>query len=123
MNKDIRIYVVVITILVEAYFKYVDDVWLILPIAVGSILLAYFSLIKRAMLPFANGLMYLVNQVGRINNWLVLSVIFYLFITPFGYFMRKLHGNRVKLGLEKSRTSYWEARNDKEKWTNFEKMY
>lgn len=122
-NKDIRIYVIAITIFVEAYFKFSEHIWAISPIIVGSIFLAYFSLVQRAMLPFANGLMYLVNRLGRINNLLILSVVFYCFITPFGYFMRKLHGNRLELGLEKSRSSYWAARQGKGEDINFEKMY
>lgn len=122
-NKDIRIYVIAIAIFVEAYFKFTEDIWAISPIVIGSIFLAYFSLIQRAMLPFANGLMFLVYRLGRVNNWLILSVVFYCFITPFGYFMRKLHGNRLELGLEKSRSSYWETRQGKGEDIDFEKMY
>ena len=122
-NKDIRIYVIAIAIFVEVYFKYSEHIWAISPIVVGSIFLTYFSLVQRAMLPFANGLMYPVNRLGRVNNWLTLSVVFYCFITPFGYFMRKLHGSQIELCLEKSRSSYWEMRQGRGEDINFEKMY
>lgn len=122
-NKDIRIYVIAIALFVEVYLKFGEDKWAISPIIVGSIFLAYFSLVQRAMLPLANGLMYLANRLGKINNLLVLSVVFYFLITPAGYFMRKLHGNRLELNLEKSRRSYWEARQGSGEDINFEKMY
>ena len=61
--------------------------------------------------PVHKGWMKVGKILGRINTFLILSIIFYLFVTPLG-FARKIFGSGHKKFTHKlSKNSYWIKRN------------
>lgn len=121
-NSDIRIHLVAIVFLAMWLCHALYGQWIMTPIFIGSVLLIYFSLVPRAMLPFANGMMFLVSKIGRINNFLVLGIVFYLLMTPIGFFMKMLSANRVELNILKNQKSYWKLRESKGNDIDFKSM-
>lgn len=121
-NSDIRIHLVAIVFLAMWLCHALYGQWIMTPIFIGSVLLIYFSLVPRAMLPFANGMMFLVSKIGRINNFLVLGIVFYLLMTPIGFFMKMLSANRVELNMLKNQKSYWKLRESKGNDIDFKSM-
>jgi hypothetical protein len=122
-NEDIRPFIAIVVLIIEGYYRITRGVWPLTPLVVAVVPLIYFTLVPRAMRPFANGLMHVVNRLGKINNVLVLSVLFYLVLTPVGFVMRLLRGARIELRTQKSLESYWKDRPGKGQDIDFTKMY
>jgi hypothetical protein len=120
-NADIRLYVVVLAAGLTGYFRWARGDWVVWPLVLGAVVLAYFSLVPRAMLPIANRLMALISRVGHVNNAIVLGVMFFAIITPLGAAMRLLRGQRIQ--IRRARASYWVVREDKGADIDFTKMY
>lgn len=62
------------------------------------------------LLPLHRVWMRLGEVLGRINSFIILSVIFYFFLTPFGVIRRLLTANPEKFAYKTSRDSYWMKR-------------
>lgn len=121
-NQDIRIHLLALVFLVLWLSHKFSGQWVMAPVFIGAVLLIYFSLVSRAMLPFANGMMYLVGKIGRMNNILVLGILFFILMTPIGLFMRKLSGSRIELNILKNQKSYWQIRENKIDRIDFKSM-
>jgi len=80
-------------------------------IIIGIIFLLLVVLVPSLLSPVYKGWMKVGRILGRINTFLILSIIFYLFITPLG-FARKIFGSGSKKFAHKlSKNSYWIKRN------------
>lgn len=60
--------------------------------------------------------------MGWVVSRILLIVLFYLIITPIGILTRLLGKKFMEVKINKDEVSYW-ARKDKEKKTDYEKMY
>lgn len=121
-NADIRLHVLAIAGAISGYHRWSHGEWAIWPLVAAAVVIAYFTLVPRAMLPLANALMAGVRPVGHVNNMIVLSVLFYGILTPLGLLMRALRGERIEVRRGKGRESYWKRR-DKGEDIDFTKMY
>lgn len=122
-QSDVRVYVVVIAAAIEAYYRIRHGVWVAWPVVLAVPVLAYFSLTPRAMRPVANALMRVVHRMGKVNNFLVLSVVFFAILAPIGMLMRWLKRDRIDLEARQPGESYWKARADRGKDIDFTKIH
>jgi len=123
-RQDIRPIIFVVITAIVSYYKVVQGIWIYPLIITGVVLLTYFSIVPRAMRPVSNGLIFIANHIGKINNWLLLSFVFYIVLTPVGFVSRKVSSSHYfKLGFSKTSKSYFESDVSKEKYTDFRKMY
>lgn len=122
-NADIRLHVIALTLAVSGYQRWAEGSWAVWPLILAAVIVVYFTLVPRAMLPLANGLMAVVRRVGHVNNLVVLAVLFYGVLTPLGLLMRALRGERIEIRRGKPRQSYFERRAGKGQDIDFTKMY
>ena len=62
--------------------------------------------------------------LGWINTRLILIIMFYLIFTPIGLIMRIFRTDLLERKLEKSKTSYWKAHQEKEfALENYERQF
>ena len=107
VNEDVRPIIIVVVAIIIAHHKVVQDVWAVTPGVIGLVLLVYFSLMPRAMRPLANGLIFLANHLGKINNRMVHLFLFFIILTPIGFLTRKLVGDRPDLKPREVVSSYF----------------
>lgn len=50
-----------------------------------------------------------VRVLGRVNTFIALALLYYLFITPYAYFLRWLSGDLLDEKMD-GRDSYWKAK-------------
>lgn len=68
----------------------------------------FLSLISpNLLLPFYKIWMRLGKFLGKINTFLILSIIFYFFLTPYGIIMKMFKINSEKFAYKTSKGSYW----------------
>lgn len=69
-------------------------------------------LLLKFFLPRCLGPVYMVfikitHVIGKINSVVLLSIIYYLLITPMGLIMRMLKQSTFKKGFDKTAQTYW----------------
>ena len=69
----------------------------------GTFLTGLTEIISRGWLTFA-------NVLGTINSRIILSIIFFLFVTPVALFYRLLHGDFMDIRKDPTRKTYYKAR-------------
>lgn len=74
-------------------------------IAIPLFLLAL--LMPRSLSPLYKGWMWIGKILGRINSFLILSIIFYLFVTPTGIIYRMFSVDTRKFTYKSDNNSYW----------------
>ena len=65
----------------------------------------------------------LAGAVGTVMSWLLLSPVFYLFMTPFGLIARRGKRDSLERTLEPSRESYWRARDEQGSKPNLDRPF
>ena len=93
-------------------------------IAIGAIILLAglawpksLSLLFKAWMAFS-------LILGLIMNHIILSLVYYLVLSPIGLLMKALGKNPLTLKLDREANSYWKKRKMKEwKKENYEKMF
>jgi hypothetical protein len=92
-------------------------------IAVAGLLLVVLGVVAPALLaPVHRGWMAVARVMGRVNTAVFLSIVFFLVLTPLGFFLRL--AGRDELGRRRRGTSTWvpyPARNSDPR--HFEKMF
>ncbi|MBI5244676.1 MAG: hypothetical protein HY922_13490 [Elusimicrobia bacterium] len=63
-----------------------------------------------ALEPFERYWMKFARALGRINTAVILTLLYYLVLTPYGFLMRLFTGDPVDRGFEKDAASYWKRR-------------
>lgn len=98
--------------------------WLIWPVAVGVLILSVSAFTGMLMAPVYRLWMRFALVLGTIMTAVIVTVVFYLLITPIGL-IRRLSGSKsaYQKKMDKSASTYWVARNYKADGTGMEKMY
>lgn len=65
----------------------------------------------KLLSPLYAGWMKVGKVLGKVNTFLILSLIFYLIVTPFGFAYRIFSSNSKKFSYKTKRNSYWIKRN------------
>ncbi|MEC8336766.1 MAG: SxtJ family membrane protein, partial [Planctomycetota bacterium] len=81
----------------------------LLAIAALIVIIVYY-LFPALQRPFYRGWMFSVMPIGWVISHLLLSIIYYLLLTPIGIIMRLVGYDPMKRKLEKKRETYWVAR-------------
>ena len=80
-----------------------------------SIFLMVFGLaLPAALKPIQKVWMSIALVIGYFMTRIILGVLFYLIITPFGIINRVLNKNFFDLAIDKTKNSYWKYRDVKE---------
>ncbi len=75
--------------------------------SLGGLLVALGFLWPRGLSPIYRGWMRFAFILAWFNTRLILSLVFYLLITPVGFLLRLLGKRPLDLGWEPDRESYW----------------
>ena len=85
----------------------------------GAIGLAFPSAIK----PIFKRWMIMAAAIGRFQTKLILTVLFYIVITPLGLFFRLLSKNVMDIGNDPDASTYWKKRVPLQDAAGFEKQF
>ncbi|MEI8350388.1 MAG: SxtJ family membrane protein [Candidatus Omnitrophota bacterium] len=99
------------------FFKGHDKIsgWLFI-FSTVSFVLSFFS--PRVILPIYIVFTKIGHVLGWINTRIILSIIFYLVITPFGLVMKLFKKDPLEKSICKTKDSYWVKRNPAENDVN-----
>ncbi len=73
----------------------------------GAVIFLLGLVAPKLLSPVHTGWMKIGKILGKINTFLILSLIFYLIVTPFGFAYRILSSNSKKFLHKTSKNSYW----------------
>jgi predicted PurR-regulated permease PerM len=62
------------------------------------------------------------EPIGRVNNFIVLAVLFFVILTPLGWLLRRAGGGRIK-SRTKQATTYWKRREEEASQVDFRRIY
>jgi cytochrome b subunit of formate dehydrogenase len=116
-EKDLRNFglsvggVLVIIGLVLLYFSKVSYPFFL---AVGGILILLGLIIPKILLPFQKIWMAFAIVLGFIMTRIILSILFYLIITPIGLIAKLFKKDFLDRKIQKDKASYWNYREIKE---------
>ncbi len=94
----------------------------VLAIAAGSLIFVYY-LVPPLQRPLYRGWMFSVMPIGWIVSHLLLSVIYYLLLTPIGLIMKAVGYDPMRRKLEPNRETYWVNRQKSEDPQRYFKQY
>ena len=80
-------------------------------IIIGVVFILLAVLAPNLLSPVHKGWMKVGKILGRINTFLILSIIFFLFITPYGFAYKIFGSSSKKFAHRLSKKSYWIKRN------------
>ena len=66
--------------------------------------------VKRVAAAISHGWLAFGRILGRINATVILSLIFFLFLTPLAFFYRIFHGDFMEIRSDPERKSYFKSR-------------
>jgi len=92
-------------------------------IAAGLPLLALGALKPSLLKPLQKAWMTLALAMGWVMTRVILSVVFYLVLTPIGLLVKLSGRDLLNLKVEPSSSSYWRKREKKFQKTDYEKQY
>ena len=104
---------IVLLIISAAMFYYSSELRFYFGIA-GIIVIVSGYLFPKILLPFQKLWMGLALVLGFVMSRLILTLLFYLVITPIGIIARLAKKDFLDLSLKKSKESYWNYREQKE---------
>lgn len=79
-------------------------------LAVGGLGLLAALVRPSALEPFERYWMKFAKALGRINTAVILTLLYYLVLTPYGLLVRLFTGDPVDRDFEKDARSYWKRR-------------
>jgi len=79
--------------------------------SISALFLVAALTIPIALKPIYIAWMKLALILSWINTRLILLIVFYLVITPIGFFMRLFGNDPLDMRIEKKTTTYWRAKN------------
>ena len=80
-------------------------------IIIGAVFIILAVLTPNLLSPVHKGWMKIGRVLGRINTFLILSIIFFLFVTPIGFAYKIFGSGSKKFAHRLSKKSYWIKRN------------
>ena len=98
------------------------DILSVLAIAAGLLIVVYY-LVPPLQRPLHRGWMFSVMPIGWIVSHLLLSVIYYLLLTPIGLIMKAVGYDPMRRKLEPNRETYWVNRQKSEDPQRYFKQY
>ena len=104
---------IVLLIISAAMFYYSNELKIYFGIAGIFIIFAGYTL-PKILLPFQKLWMGLALVLGFVMSRLILTLLFYLVITPIGIIARLAKKDFLDLSLSRSKESYWNYREQKE---------
>lgn len=75
----------------------------------GALFLIAGATVPAALKPLHAGWMKFAFVLGWINTRIIITLIFYLVMTPIGFIMRIIKGDLLAEKLDKNKSSYWDA--------------
>src|SRR5690606_21497144 len=98
--------------------------WLIWLVGSGIILLVLSATTGMLMAPIYRAWMYLAMILGTIMTGIIVTLVFFVLITPIGL-IRRLVGSssNYQKRIDTSATTYWVERSDAKHQSTIEKMY
>jgi hypothetical protein len=79
----------------------------------GALLILFGLILPKLLFPFQKIWMTLAVILGFIMTRVILSILFYLIITPIGFVTRLIGKDFLDLKIEKEKKSYWNVRERK----------
>jgi len=76
-------------------------------VVAGAVIILLGIIAPNLLSPVYAGWMKVGKVLGRVNTFLILSLIFYLVVTPFGFAYRIFSSNSKKFSHRTTRDSYW----------------
>ncbi len=120
---EVRPAVAAIVAVVEIWSRWAMGSWLLTPLAVGAVTIILLTIAPRPMAPLSVALWRLLHFVGRVNNTIVLALLFFLVITPIGVVQRAFRGGRIQVRQQAAADSYWVERPKDDSATDFRRMF
>lgn len=117
--KDLETIIVISIVLIV--FRFIFKVEALLLIALGLLLI---SVLSKGISRKAAGIwLGFSHYLGAVNTKIILSLIFYLFLTPIAFIYRLLGKNQVAIAKDDSLDSYYTKCNKTFNRDDFEKMW
>ena len=91
--------------------------------AIAGAFTVLYYLIPRIRRPAYTGWIYAVMPIGWIISHLLLATIYYFLLTPIGILMRLFRYDPMQRKFDRSRKSYWIAREKKRPPASYFKQY
>ncbi|MCF6268620.1 MAG: SxtJ family membrane protein [Melioribacteraceae bacterium] len=92
-------------------------------LGVGGLLVVLAFIIPKLLLPLQKVWMALAVVLGFVMTRVILSILFYLIITPINFISRVFGKDFLDLKIEKEKKSYWNLRDEKYKKSSTEKQF
>ena len=113
--RDLRIFgltVGIVLLLIASYLIWKDRSSQFYFLSVGAFLVLSGLLFPTILRPLNKAWMTLAILLGWVMTRVILSLLFYLVITPISLIARIFGKHFLDLKIDKSRVSYWEKRNN-----------
>jgi hypothetical protein len=122
-SQDLRGLVLLLAAAIEGVHRYKYGTWPVAPAVVAIALVAFFTLLPRTMAAPARALTWVARKLGRVNNAIVLAVMFYLILAPVGMALRLFGSHRIERRPRPGQASYWKDRPDRGAGIDFRRMH
>tara|TARA_B100000886_G_C20347206_1_gene459186 strand:- start:117 stop:530 length:414 start_codon:yes stop_codon:yes gene_type:complete len=126
-NKDLRSFGItfgIIFLIIAGFLLYMENKSFQLFIVISSIFIIFSFLIPIILKPIYIAWMSFAIILGWFMTRLILSLLFYLIVTPIGLLTRVLGKDFLELKKEASNNSYWNQRDSSfEKNQSYEKQF
>ena len=99
-----------ILVLIASFGLYHHRPWAPAVITIGAVLIVSGALLPKVLLPAHKAWMSLAIVMGAVMSRVVLTLVFYLVLTPVALLARATGKRFLKLGFKEDRASYWEHR-------------
>ena len=122
-NRKFGIFFTLVLALFAVYFYVTSNMILTYTFLLTSLTLLGVSIVKADVLFPLNKLwMKFGFLLGKIINPIVIGIIFFVLITPFGFIMRVFGRDELRLRLKNNNT-YWKNRSQNLQQTNFRQQF
>ncbi len=93
-------------------------------ISIGAVIFLVGLARPMALAHLYKAWMALALVLGLVMSHIILGVVYYLVVTPIGFFMRIVAKDQLRLGFDPKAHSYW-VRREKKEWNrkSYEKMF
>ena len=126
-NKDLRSFGItfgIISLIIAGFLLYIENQSFQLLIVISSIFIIFGFLIPIILKPIYIAWMSFAIILGWFMTRFILSLLFYLIVTPIGLITRVLGKDFLELKKEASNGSYWNHRESSlEKNQNYDKQF
>jgi len=124
MNSHQSLIKIYETICILAFFSLSAGLWFGIPMLIYVALILLFLIIfaKKAASWISWGWLQFAHFIGTVNTKIILTLIFYLILTPLAFCYRLFHGDFMKI-KQKPLTSNWHTRDHTYNKSDLEKAW